>query len=91
MNKMKPQLKAYWCCFDNEEWGAFVIASGRGQAKAIFLSSYKWEGEWNDIRCYKQKDVPGDLPIAPCILDVPNSPLLKLLGLEYDESEEDYE
>ena len=85
--KFRP-LKAYFCYFVNDdEWGSFVLANSRGQAKAIFHRYYKDNGEWNDIRLFKVKDLPKDMPLLPQILDMPDDPLLEILGLEYMETE----
>ena len=82
------EMKAYLCYFvHDDEWGSYVIASCTGQAKAIFYRQFKHEGIWNDIRCHKVKDVPDDILIAPQCLDKMGDPVLKLLGLEYQEVE----
>ena len=79
-------LKAYFCYFvKDDEWGSYVIAVNRGQAKSIFHRNFKDEGIWNDIRCFKVKNISDDILIAPQCLDVPENPVLKLLGLEYQD------
>lgn len=81
-------LKAYFCHFvKDDEWGSYVVAVNRGQAKSIFHRQFKDEGIWNDIRCFKVKDISDDILIAPQCLDRPEDPVLKLLGLEYQDIE----
>lgn len=83
------EMKAYFCLFDpDDEWGSYVVAGHRGQAKAIFYRNFKDCGVWNDIRCRKVKDIPDSILIAPQCLDNADNPLLKLLGLEYKGWEE---
>lgn len=93
MEKGKPmdELKIYCCWFvKDDEWGCYVIAPGRGSAKAIFYRHFKNEGEWNDIRCVKvKKDIPDGVAIEPQCLDLPDDPLLEVLGLEYVDLEEE--
>lgn len=83
-------MKVFWCCFDSQwdEWGCFVVADRRGVAKRLFLQEFKDDGEWNDIRCHIVKEISDDILIAPQCLDMPNDPVLKLLGLEYREDDE---
>lgn len=79
-------LKVYLCYFVNDdEWGSYVVAANRGQAKSIFHKQFKDEGIWNDIRCSKVKDISDNILIAPQCLDRPDDPVLKLLGLEYQD------
>ena len=78
------EMKAYLCWFaHDDEWGSYVVAGSRGQAKAIFRRQFIDCGVWNDIRCRKVKDIPDSILIAPQCLDNADNPLLKLLGLEY--------
>ena len=80
--------KVYFCYFVNDdEWGSYVISSNSGQAKAVFYREFKDEGVWNDIRCFKVKDISDDILVTPQCLDMPNDPVLKLLGLKYCEVE----
>ena len=78
------EMKAYFCWFvHDDEWGSYVIAGSRGQAKAIFYRQFNDCGVWNDIRCNKVKDIPDSILIAPQCLDLPDDPVLMMLGLEY--------
>ncbi len=84
------ELKAYVCWFVNDdEWGAYVVAGSRGRAKAVFYREFDYCGVWNDIRCCKVKDIPNSILIAPQCLSAPDDPLLKFLGLEYCQEEDD--
>ena len=84
------ELKAYVCWFvRDDEWGSYVVAGSRGQAKAIFYRSFKDCGVWNDIRCCKVKDIPDSILIAPQCLSMSDDPVLKLLGLKYQEWEDE--
>ena len=87
---MMDEMKIYCCWFvHDDEWGCYVIAPGRGPAKAIFYRQFKDCGEWNDIRCLKvKKDIPAGMLIAPQCLDLPDDPLLEMLGLEYADWED---
>ena len=88
--KTMTELKAYVCWFDNDdEWGSFVVAARRGQAKAIFYREFNDCGEWNDIRCRKVKDIPDSILIAPQCLSLPDDPVLELLGLKYQQEVDD--
>ena len=84
-------MTVYFCYFvKDDEWGSYVVAEGRGQAKAMFYYEFKDEGEWNDIRCFKVKDISDDISyvfIVPRCLDTPDDPALELLGLKYEERE----
>lgn len=83
-------MKVFWCFFRSQfnEWGSYVVAESRGKAKAIFHGSYNEEGDWNDVRCWKIKDVPDGVRVGPRCLDVPDDPILKKLGLKYREEED---
>ena len=84
------ELKAYTCWFvHDDEWGSFVIAGSRGQAKSIFFREFNDCGVWNDIRCNKVKDIPDSILIAPQCLSTPDNPVLELLGLHYLREEDD--
>lgn len=86
--KEAKNLQVFWCRFvGDDEWGSFVVALTRTQAKSLFLHSFRDCGEYIDVRCRKVKDVPGDVIIEPGCLDVPKDPVLKKLGLEYQETE----
>ncbi len=75
-------MRVYFCRFVNDdEWGSYVVAGHSGQAKAIFYRRFKDEGEWNDIRCCKVKEISDDILIAPQCLDTPGAPVLKCLVL----------
>ena len=79
-------MKVFWCCFvKDDDWGSFVIAESRDKAKVLFLHSFRDCGEYIDVRCRKIKDVPDD--ISPGCLDLPDTPILKKLGLEYQKPE----
>lgn len=86
-----PKMNIYCCWFvHDDEWGCYVIAPGRGPAKAIFYRQFKDEGVWNDIRCVRvKKEIPDSVIAVPRCLDHPDDPLLKQLGLEYAEEDDD--
>lgn len=83
-------MKVFWCFYDSQrdEWGAYVVAGSRGQAKSIFHRNYKECGEWNDIRCHNVKDISDDIKITLRCLDELGDPILKKLGLKYIEEED---
>lgn len=79
----------WWAQYDNEEWGCFVIAESRGQAKSMFhgwnpISGYGNENEYTDVRVYKRKEVDG---YEPTVFDE-NCPKLEVLGERFCTQEE---
>ena len=79
-------MKGVWCYFlKDDNWGSFVIAENHSKARNIFFHSFRDRGEYIDVRCRKIKDVSEDIAIEPRCLDLPDDPMLKKLGLKYQE------
>ena len=78
-------MKLYWC-YDstNDEWGCYVIAPTPSKAKVLF---HKWYGDvdYTDVRCNQCMKLPEGLDLHPQVLDDPDDPLLKELGVKYSE------
>jgi hypothetical protein len=80
-------MKVFWCYFPDFEWGCFVIAETPGKAKSLFFEWYNWTDycEYTEIRCFQEMKLPDCLALQPQVLDDPDDPLLKELGLKYAE------
>ena len=84
-------MNVYWCYYKNNEWGSYVIAPTHNKAKAMFQEWYLntgGYGDYTDIRCVRKMKLADCLNLKPQMLDEPDDPLLKELGLRYATDEE---
>ena len=86
-------MKVFWCYYKtDDEWGCYVIAPTHNKAKSLFHEWYLRDiGGWDDytdIRCFKKMVIAEGLGLEPQVLDDPDDPLLKELGLRYITYEE---
>lgn len=83
-------MKVFWCYYKGNEWGSYVIAPTHNKAKAMFHEWYMGTvvRSYIDIRCYRKMKLADCLNLKPQMLDDPDDPLLKELGLRYATDEE---